>query len=126
MPEHGFLKWLGVNCSMIRAGLIRERAKLLGESKLTAEAAPDQPSGSLSSKDDVLKILQKEHPCRLVLPDLVAKAEIARKTCVQIVNSLIERRLAERQSERTGVAITPAGQALLRDPGPPKGPLISP
>ncbi len=112
----------------LSAGIRRERAKLMQDSQAKPEgknrSAKEPPDcESLSTKEFiVLRVLQKESPCRVLLPDLAAKAEIAQKTCGKIINSLIERGLADRPTERKGAGITPAGQALLVTASPLKAP----
>ena len=98
----------------------------LAESEARGAGGAMRPCESLSTNEyTVLRALQKESPCRVLLPDLAAKTDIARKTCGKIINSLIERGLADRPTERKGAGITPTGQALLVAP-PAKGPLVAP
>jgi hypothetical protein len=116
-----------------RKGLRREAeaARQTAEAILSVGTAPPSasPRASLGPNEfTVLQVLARESPCRVLLADLAAKAEIAQKTCGKIVNALIKRRppLAERESERTGATITPAGEELLKAEKPAKSPLIAP
>jgi hypothetical protein len=77
---------------------------------------PSQASGGPSLSDDeytILLALRDKRPLRMLLEDLAADTSIGRKTCGKAVNSLIERGLVERRSQRSGATITSAGDAIV-------------
>lgn len=103
------LEQLHIDTGQLRAGIVRERARL--------QVAPPPPSNQqpLTTKEwSVLQTLAKEYPLAVLLVDLAAKTGIERKTIGKLLQSLIDSGFAERKSPRGGAAITPAGRELLR------------
>jgi predicted transcriptional regulator len=100
-------------CSPL-AGLEAARDRLAGQT----DKPKDQPTRAVDFLTDnertILRALRNRWPGTMFVTDIAAETSIGEKTCGKIVVALIERGLAYRASERSGVTITPAGKELLK------------